>query len=202
MEMKNKDCFTIVNRCLIFVGLFLFLIACTYHYVVPSDYKLDAVKVEKIPLQVALYLNPKTVSFKHGSEYYVNTEYSLGDSFSKGVKNVCEILFDKVVLIDSMNVDASTAQFKAIVVPEIVDISHDTSGKVIDRVIHTKWSIFSINGDILYTNTFTGKRDFFKDSKVGSTRETGGITYQKAMEDSFKNAMTSISSTKWWETVK
>lgn len=192
--IKSKTTGTLIIILILILTIVVLVASCSpFYYEAPTSYSLEDTGIQKIPINVALYM-------KSGFRTYTFGCHKLGQSLSYGAKKVADIMFKEVTIIDDMATkdELSRKGIKAIVVPEVSDEVGKKDGNMI---FFLKWTILDADGKVLYTQTFTGKGELnlklFRDA-----RRSFGEGIAKAIESCFQQSLSGIASSKWWDNLK
>ena len=181
--------------------------------------EFDVPKVEinnKIPLRAGLYLsqgfkNASFYSFPKGRGIKANPIAShhsfIGDALISSSQKAVKNIFQDVVILDGKenDVELKAKQIDMIVTPELVKVDSIFlayfSFTECDYTIKTlvKWTIASLAGVELYSNTITSDEIRITVKKPITQEEKLKEAIILSLQDNFKRAQEDIYSSGWWK---
>lgn len=198
---------------LLFVLLAVCSPACTMHVTVPAS-PLPRTEEMKIPLRVGLYLTefmregknvirpwrPESVT----PAYWL--EFSFGEALSRGAEEVLASVFEdvEVVPIEAWLAGPLSGDHDVGIVPEVLRIeavSLEPHAAEYRASITVRWNVLDRDGELIYTNAFTGEATAPAVFFVGSAPKRFGECMGEAVADQFGQAREAIVSAGWWRSL-
>ena len=196
------------HRLFFSIVILSFLFSCSINKKVEINQPIIVKGIEKIPLRAGIYLNQEFRNFVKTNRIGDVVIY-MGESLSKGAEEIVDKAFREVVILHTKDLGLMPKEVQVLILPEIEKIYGGVQGEIVAGwkdivLVRIKWTIMDRNGKILYMNTFASEAEYKrKQFTSGSTRVTWICeAYAKAIENNLQEAFVSITSTRWWHSIK